>query len=300
MMNMMFACPDANGRFYRYCYVSKNGVREKNLQPGEWLDNQIVPGSVRADRFEIAPTPIANARCCTDAPMLRIHGFELRRHTDNFELPPFSHERAYEAWLQSELLPKAAEMVRAAVEESCKPAASVHVLDYTLRTTDGSGINPRNMVMEAHADFTPESGARRLQNEAVAFKLGNDAPITINDHPLMINVWQPLVDTVYRVPLAVCDVRSLSSADLIRKTMFFEGREGEVFNVKRDDGQKWWYYKHMRKDEALLFMTWSPNGKSTPHSAVEDLTDPCDAPPRRSMEIRFVVKFLDSTSLSRM
>eukprot|EP00401_Gymnodinium_catenatum_P009573 CAMPEP_0117522148 /NCGR_PEP_ID=MMETSP0784-20121206/34057_1 /TAXON_ID=39447 /ORGANISM="" /LENGTH=298 /DNA_ID=CAMNT_0005318209 /DNA_START=63 /DNA_END=959 /DNA_ORIENTATION=+ len=298
-MDMRYAKPNAEGRFYRYCYVSKDGERERNLQPGEWLDDKIVPGAVRCDRFEIVPTRIGNARLCTFEPSLRTQGFELRRHDEALALPSFSHNDAdaYGAWLQKELFPKTAALVRSATEKSFKPVAAVHVIDYTLRTTDGSGTNPRSIVMEAHTDFTPESGARRLQNENVVFKLGDASPISLKDEVLLVNLWQPLVDTVYRVPLAVCDLSSLSVADLVRKKMIFESREGEVCNVKQDDAQKWWYYKHMRKDEALIFLTWTPDGISTPHSAVEDSTDPSDAPPRRSMELRFVVKFAEPSPL---
>lgn len=291
MMNVAFAKPSPEGHFYRYCYVSSSGMREKALQPGEWLDDAIVPGSVRCDRLESAPTPVRDARLRTSRASLRTEGFELRRHLEPLSVPDFLQRESFEAWLSEELLPKTASLLWSAMEESYGHVAAVHVIDYTLRTTDGSGIDPRNVVKEAHADFTPESGAKRLQSERIVFKLGEgDRPIKIEDCPLLVNVWQPLVHKVVRVPLAVCDVRSLSSGDLVRKTMYFEHRTGEVFNVKRNESQKWWYYKHMRMDEALIFITWSPDGKTTPHSAVEDPTDPDDAPPRRSMEIRFAVK----------
>jgi len=294
-MDVAFAVPGAEGQFYRYCYVSRDGVRERELLPGEWLDEQVVPGSVRCDRFEVVATAIRDARLHPEPASLSTAGFALRRHAAALVLPDLSAAAGrgpYEAWLRGELLPKAAKLVHSAVEEDFgRPVDAVHAIDFTLRTTDGSGVDPRNVVLEAHADFTPESGARRLREERVVFKLGDGRAITAEDRPLLVNLWQPLVETVYRVPLAVCDGRSLASEDLVRKTMYFESRTGEVFNVRRGGAQEWWYYRHMRAEEALLFVTWTPDGKTTAHSAVEDPTDPADAPPRRSLEVRFAVRF---------
>lgn len=284
LMNMAFARPLDNGRFYRWCYVSEDGKREQDLQEGEWLDDQIVPGSVRCDRFERAETPVADARLLAAPASLRREGFEVLEHAgavpppDPQDMEPFFRHLS--------------ESVRRAMQRSyAREVVAVHVLDHTLRTAGGAGSGQaQSVVLEAHADFTPESGAKRLQSERMQFKLGDERPIAVEDAPLLVNLWQPL-DTVYRVALALCDVRSMSSADLVRKTMYFKGRAGEVFNVKRNAAQRWYYYRHMRKDEALIFLTWSPDGTMTAHSAVVDPTDAEDAPPRRSMEVRFAVKF---------
>jgi hypothetical protein len=287
--DIKYAVPSAEGMYYRYCFVSEDGVREKNLKSEEWLDDDIVPGSVRCDRQKIVPTSIADARHTSRA-TLGVQGFQLLSHTEKFVLPDILAPEDFNAWVYEELLPKAAPLVQAAIEESYGPVVAVHAIDVTLRATDGVGSNARSTVKEAHADFTQRSGARRLQTETAKFKFGDQNPICVEDKVLFVNLWQPIVDTVYRVPLAVCDVRSLSESDLVTKTMHFKERDAEVSNIKHNADQKWWYFKHMSKDEALAFVSWNPHGFSTPHSAFEDPTDAQDSPPRRSMEVRFAIK----------
>jgi len=151
-------------------------------------------------------------------------------------------------------------------------------------------LNFEPPVMEAHADFTPESGAKRIANESVKFKVGDQTPIKVEDNPILINVWQPVVDTVFCKPLVCCDLRSLSDGDLVTKKMLFEKREGQVYNVKQNDKQRWYYYPHMRSSEALCFTTWCSDGTTVAHSGAKDPSDPVDSPARRSMEVRFIVK----------
>lgn len=264
---------------------------------GEQLADLVEPGSVGCDCFEIVPTPIADARVRPDAASLSKAGFELLRHREALALPaPADFERAdaCKRWLCDELLPKTSELVRSAVQRSYgKDVIAVHAVDHTLQTVDSLGNDRRNnLVMEAHADFTCESVTRHLQGEHALFKLGDERPIdAIEGVTLLVNLWQPLVETVRRAPIAVCDVDS-SHSDLVCRTAHSDGHpsEEEVSYVLQNDKQEWWYYKHMRKDEALVFLAWGPDGRMTAHSTVVDTTDRKDEPPRCSVEVCFAVK----------
>lgn len=294
-MELQYALPSANGQFYRYMYKQPG----RALGPGEFMDEVILPGCIRADPSTMVPTPIHNARLLPGPQTLKTNGFKLLTHENPIGAIDLTSGDAYEAWCHSEMLPKVSQIAKAAVEESYGSVAAVHVIDYALRATDNIGghLNFEPPVMEAHADFTPESGAKRVTNESVKFKVGDQSPIKVEDNPILVNVWQPVVDTVFCKPLVCCDLQTLSDDDLVTKKMLFEGREGQVYNIKQNDNQKWYYYPHMRSTEALCFTTWLPDGTTVAHSGAKDPSDPVDSPPRRSMEVRFVIKLSSAKSM---
>jgi len=293
--SITFAKP-LDGGFYRYCYLTDNG-REQQLKPGEWLDDKIVPGSVRHDHFEEVEVPIRSARRSPEV-SLKTHGFALVKHAEACSRPDFRGQSEYKSWLHDAFFPHVAKAVRSTVEGAvgAGQVQAVHIFDSTLRTTDSSKIpayaDPKSVVAEAHTDFSAESGKKRLDAEEVLFKWPADSnKINGEDSAWIVNLWQPLVDTVLEKPLALCDLRSVKREDLIRKTMYFPKREGAVYNVKHNPEQLWWYAPLMRMDEAWVFVSWTPDGKSVPHQAVVDPAETPKSSPRHSMEVRCAVKF---------
>lgn len=290
-MQLAYALPGADGSFYRYMYLQGDKVPG----PGEFVDEVNLPGTIRADPTVKAATPIRDAHELGRA-SLGVQGFTLKQHADPLKPVTLETIKGFQEWCEQELLPKASAIAKEAVEESFGTVVAVHTIDYALRATDDVGLhmNFEPPVMEAHADFTPASANLRLRTESVKYKVGDQDPITVEDHVsnhvVMVNVWQPVVDTVYRKPLVVCDVRSVSEGDLVTKKMIYRHREGQVYNLRQNANQKWYYYPHMRSTDALCFLTMLPEGRTTPHSGALDPSDPVDSPARRSMEVRLMVK----------
>jgi len=288
-VSLAYAQPGADGSFYRYMYKQEG----KAPGPNEFIDDTILPGTIRADPSVQGKTRVFDARSLGGRETLAEEGFTLKRHSAPIAPIELATIGGFEEWCHHELLPKTSEIARTCVEESFGEVAAVHTIDYALRATDdiGKHMNFEPPVMEAHGDFTPESAKKRVQNETVKFRVGDQARITLADRIVMVNVWQPVVDTVYRKPLVVCDKRSVGPDDLVVKKMIFEHREGQVYNVRQNDAQKWYCYRHMRSTEALCFLTMDmATNTATPHSGVLDSSDPEDSPARRSMEVRFIVK----------
>jgi len=93
-----------------------------------------------------------------------------------------------------------------------------------------------------------------------------------------------------------CDLNTVDPTDYVLKKMIYRERDGEIYNVRHNTNQKWYYFPHMSGQEAALFLTQYPDGRTTCHSGALDAeTDVPDAgPSRRSMEVRLFVKVKDA------
>ena len=110
------------------------------------------------------------------------------------------------------------------------------------------------------------------------------------------NIWRVISQPPQDVPLAVCDARTVTPADLIFADAVFNSPnrpqwsfEGIV--VAHHPGHRWHWYPDMTRDEALVFKTNdSDPGQPhhVPHSAFDDPTCPSGVPPRASIEMRAI------------
>ncbi|GAC94924.1 hypothetical protein PHSY_002497 [Pseudozyma hubeiensis SY62] len=121
---------------------------------------------------------------------------------------------------------------------------------------------------------------------------------------MIINLWRPVGGTVYQKPLAVADYRSLDKASLSRHANPF----GCGYDIHAHPDQTWHFIPHQTNDEVLVFKCYDslslqqqqlqgPRSGAEAlygaHCAVSNLkgdypTPPLDAPPRKSVEFRFV------------
>ena len=111
------------------------------------------------------------------------------------------------------------------------------------------------------------------------------------------NVWKPL-QTVEKMPLAVCDARTILEKDLVPTSV--GTRPGEPLlpriglGVVYNPIQRWHYFPTMTRDEALILKMWDTD-TSRPqwaaHSAFVDPDSDADANARVSPDARFVVFF---------
>ena len=95
--------------------------------------------------------------------------------------------------------------------------------------------------------------------------------------------------------LALADARSLSFDDFIISERRYPNRVGQTYAVKYNPDHKWFYFPHMRREEAVVFKVFDSlkDGRArwTAHTAFDDPTSRPNAPPRESIEIRTLAFF---------
>jgi hypothetical protein len=166
-------------------------------------------------------------------------------------------------------------------------AARVHVFDHTLRTSDESVREARQMrepVRAVHNDYTAWSGPQRVRDF-----FPDRAEALLRNRFAIVQVWRAIDKPVERDPLAIADARSLAERDFIAAERRFPDRVGEIYQFRYNPAHRWYYFPRMRRDEALVFKVHdSDAGRARwgAHSAFEDPTTPAGAPMRESIEIR--------------
>jgi len=130
-------------------------------------------------------------------------------------------------------------------------ASRVIFFDNTVRrpVIPGSTEGPsrRGPVLRAHSDQTPASSHRRV--------LRHDKSGIPYKRFQLINVWRPLVNTVYDYPLAVCDFNTLDvNEDLVPTNLVYPPPlpVGETYSLKYNDKHRWWFWSQMTPDDVLL------------------------------------------------
>jgi hypothetical protein len=173
-------------------------------------------------------------------------------------------------------------------------ARRVHVFDHT-RRADSKGLRAAKVVREPagviHNDYTAFSAEKRLReilpDEAAGLLLRRFA---------IVNVWRSSNGRpVETAPMALCDARSTGEAEIITVERHAKDRVGEVQQVVFNPAHRWYWYPHMRADEALLLKTYdsATDGRAryAVHTAFTDPGAPAGAPPRESIETRAFVFF---------
>lgn len=174
-------------------------------------------------------------------------------------------------------------------------AAETRVIGHLRRQGTALGADFGGVYARAvHADFTPfyeseEGGMTEQLREAVAGK-----------HWAIFNLWRStdLEGDIERMPLAVCDMSTVSAADIVhaesvgpngdRKTMYHR----LAFNPR----QHFYIAPRMTKMETLVFKQYdtraaSPEMRQCFHTAVDDPKTPNNARQRKSIEVRVVAIF---------
>jgi hypothetical protein len=66
------------------------------------------------------------------------------------------------------------------------------------------------------------------------------------------SIWRPLISVIEKNPLAFCDSRTVSSADLVAADLVYPHHIGEKYDVLWGESQRWYYLDKMRSDECVL------------------------------------------------
>lgn len=254
------------------------------------------PVSNLADLSQSYIPQVEEAVCVEDLrraqcpPSLEREGFVLLRHRSavtDFRDPD---------QLRQVHLAEAEEIVRQATG-----AAHVYALPKpVLRSADheqvaGPELTATYPAPVVHCDFTDRSiGAMA---EAVLKRAGlASAP---SERVAVYNVWRSLRPPPQERPLALCDIRTVAAADLIRADSIGNEataeEEAEFYFVQGNASHRWCYFSGMTPDEVLVFRQYDnglPAPSGCPHVAIYDPGCPAGTIPRLSIETR-VCAFLD-------
>ena len=177
-------------------------------------------------------------------------------------------------------------------------ASRVVVFDHTLRSgdlTEQQARKIREPVLWAHNDYTEWSGPQRVREILPA-----EAERLLQHRFAIIQVWRAIDRPVQSNPLALLDARSVSTRDLLPAERRYPHRVGETYQLCYNPEHRWFYFPHMRREEAVVFKVYDSqtNGPArfTPHTSFIDPGTPDVAPPRRSIEVRTFAFFTPAES----
>jgi len=172
-------------------------------------------------------------------------------------------------------------------------ASRVVVFDHTLRTADDAlreSAKIREVVRRVHNDYTEWSAPQRVRN-----LLPDEADELLQRRFAIIQVWRPIRHPVESWPLAIADAQSLSLADMVVTERRYPDRIGQTSGITYNPAHRWYWFPHMRPDEALVFKVYDSlkdgRARFTAHTAFEDPMTPPHARPRESIEIRTLAFF---------
>jgi len=181
----------------------------------------------------------------------------------------------------------------AALVKAESGAARVEVFDQTLRTADDELRETqkiRDVVRRVHNDYTEWSGPQRVRTF-----LPEEADALLRRRFAVIQVWRPIRRPVESWPLAIADAQTISPENLVVTERRYPDRIGQTYAITYNPGHRWYWFPHVRPDEALVFKTFESMKEGcarwTAHTAFEGPTTPPDARPRESIEIRTLAFF---------
>ncbi len=232
-----------------------------------------------------APQPMAvrDARQLAEAPGLETAGFTLVEAPS--EVTDFYDERQLVDTYYGEV---------EALVKKLTGASKVMVFDHTIR--DGRNIRRdergvREPVKRAHNDYTLRSAPQRVWDLLPP----DEAERRLKKRYAIVNVWRSIAGTIEQQPLGIVDARSVAFEDFIASDLIYRDRLGETYGVRHNPAHRWFYYRAMTADEAMVFKCYdsATDGRArwTAHSAFDDPTSPVNARPRQSIEIRTLVFF---------
>ena len=225
------------------------------------------------------PVDIHNAR--KDRPPLSLsqHGATLVKHRSSVR-DFYDDSRLIEVYY-----PEAAAVIQAATG-----AGRVLVFDHNVRRGLSLPLRPDHYaqgrpVLHAHTDFTEVSAVRRLREQ-----LGVEAALLLRRRVIQINMWRPITGPLRDAPLAICDASSIAPHQLAPVDLLYPERRGEIYYLRYDPNQRWYYAPNMQPDEAWLLKNYDSATVGTArfavHCAFDDPTPCSQVPARESIEIR--------------
>lgn len=248
-----------------YAYDPPDGRPRRS---GTWRGYRVAIADAR-----VAPPP--------GGPALDRNGFELHAHRS--ALADFSDAEAIGSiyYRESEALLR-----------RWTGAQEVVIFDHTLRDgahrEEGHGV--RVPVRYVHNDQTFVSGPRRVRDHLPPER----AQQWLEGRVAIVNLWRPL-NVVESSPLAMCDARSIALTDLVASDLVYRDKVGETYAFVFNPRHRWYYFPRMTPDEVVLLKIYDSAGggtaRFTAHTAFDDPASAAHARPRRSIELRALLRF---------
>jgi hypothetical protein len=234
----------------------------------------------RRDVLDVAPHPmrIADARGL-DATLDGV-GFSLLQHRSS--VADFTDQAAVDSVHRAEIVA----LVQGLSNADQVLVNSPGILRFSEKSPQSGRLNNSRPARFAHVDISAATALGFAQRAAAA---GRALARFVH-----YNVWRVISPPPQDVPLAVCDARSVQTADLILADAIFDAPgqpewsfEGLV--VAHNSAHRWCWFPDMTRDEALVFKTHDSDparAHGVPHVAFDNPLCPADAAPRISLEMR--------------
>jgi len=239
----------------------------------------------RTGEFRPVRVTIADARGLPEPPTLDREGFALVGHETR--VADFYDTKAIEQLYYPEVV----ELLK-----HVTGATEVHIFDHTLRVEDEAkrrAHGTRLPVSVVHNDYTERSGPQRVRDLLAPEK----AKRFLANRFAMVNVWRSFGASAERFPLAAADGRTVLPTDYIGVDIVYPDRTGEIYQNAHSDGQRWYYFSKMQRNEAMLLKCFDTanDGRTryTAHSGFANPDAPANTPPRESIEVRTLLSFPD-------
>lgn len=244
-----------------------------------------------ARTVEHRPMPVRNGRTATTTPKLDREGLELvswpspiaRERCDELVAPkPLLTMRPIEFDYWAETTP----IVRARTGARDVIPLHASTVRFSTKAQRDATMTPAGW---AHLDYDFEEAAVQLR-DTLARVDGEVAPFS---RYVLYQTWRVLTDPPQDFPLAICDWRTVSNADLV-PLVYHVGTDGSDVTYRsqgsrHSDRHEWWYFPDLTVDELVLFVGFDSAHPDTPSSLHVSFEDPTvsDPVPRASIEARF-------------
>ncbi|KAI0104457.1 hypothetical protein F4814DRAFT_430833 [Daldinia grandis] len=176
----------------------------------------------------------------------------------------------------------------------------VHCYDYKMRKNapmalenydPGDPLLVEQVAVGAHVDISLDTVPRLLKS------ILNEEQLQIFFQPgyrfRLINTWRPILPQCEDRPLALCDYSSIDVNDLIATDRVYPDWNQEIYYLKYNKGQHWYWLPNQKSNEPFLFLTYDShsgsNARYCPHVSVENSMATSQAPARESVETRTLV-----------
>lgn len=232
------------------------------------------------DILDIAPLEMDVADARGSAMSLDGAGFTLVRHRS--AVADFADRAAVEATYRPEIVA----LITALSGADLVLVNSPGIRRFSERSALSGVLDNSRPARFAHVDVSDATAAAFAHRAAPAGR-----PLARFAH---YNIWRALSPPPQDVPLAVCDARSVSAADLIAADAVFDapGQPEWSFEgllLAHAPGHRWHWFPDMHREEALVFKTHDSHAgcaHCVPHVAFDNASCAAQVPARVSIEMR--------------
>jgi hypothetical protein len=263
------------------CYIVRQDTKP-------YFESSQITGGEPKVFFEIEhlPATISDMRDIAGDLAIDVNGFELRQY------PSKVADLYDDGQIEGEYNPELVAMLK-----EMTGADAVTIFDHTRRSSGTGGANNpdghRAPASRVHSDYTVKSGPQRAKDTLGEAEF--ERVMSSGGRIVQINVWRPIAGPIKRAPLALADSSSIPASDLIATDQRFPDRVGEIYQLARGDGHRWYYASKMTPDEVILIKGWDSiddgRARFTPHGAFTHPDETADMPPRESIETRTYLVF---------